>query len=377
MFSLPALHPAFVVACAMILAACEGGQQRDREDQSISLQESRSCRDCRIVFTPEVTLREGGEQFGGVSEGWLVRDSRGRIYHRNMFVESVLLVFDSSGRFDHVIGRKGGGPGEFIHISDLMVGLGDTLYVFDGQDRAYTKIGPDHRTAKRKTIGIRIDEAIQLSPGRLVFNAKVGWRQHEGYVLHELRDDSIGRPLGAYVPPERRDRFHSAGLYRQLARVSDTTFWTAHYDSYTLELWTTSGRLLRRLIRNPEWFEIADTRTLAGRINPFPHDLQIDSAGNLWIMFIVRNKNWKSLAIEGPPAIPDMPNLQSKTGKYEDLLNYVVEVIDPERGEVLASLWSEKKIPAFVGPGRVYTYDEDELGRVRITISRIALTRPQ
>ena len=370
-------YSAYVVVCSMMLAACEGSSQRDHEGQSITLRDSKSCRSCRIVFTPEVTLREGGEQFGGVSEGWLARDSRGRIYHRNMFVESVVLVFDSSGHFKQIIGRRGGGPGEFINIYGLMVGQGDTLYVFDQLDQAYTKIGPDHRTAQRTRHGIRIHETIELSPGRLVINGTVSRPAHEGYVLHEVQDDSIVRPLGAYVPPERRDRFHAAGLYRQLARVSDTTFWAAHYDSYTLELWTTSGRMLRRLVRRPEWFEIADTRTLAGRINPFPHDLQIDSAGNLWVMFHVRNRNWQTLAIEGPPAIPDMPNLQSKTGSFYDLISGVIEVIDPERGIVLASLRTEKIVPGFAGPGRVYTYNEDELGRVRITISRIELTRPQ
>ena len=74
----------------------------------VQLHPATNCR-CRVILRPEVILRSGGEENGGVTRPFfLPRDSRGRYYLRNT-IALVLLVFDSVGRYVRTVGHQGKG----------------------------------------------------------------------------------------------------------------------------------------------------------------------------------------------------------------------------------------------------------------------------
>ena len=67
--------------------------------------------------------------FGSISS--IAVNSTGQIFVGEWRGTSV-YVFSGAGELDTVVGRDGEGPGEFKSIRDIYIGLGDSIFVFDG-----------------------------------------------------------------------------------------------------------------------------------------------------------------------------------------------------------------------------------------------------
>jgi len=130
-----------------------------------------------------------------------------------------------------------------------------------------------------------------------------------------------------------------------------------------LEEWDSSGRLLRTITREVEWFEpwfeppAANAREQAPP--PSPIGVYQDGEGLLWTLVHVADANWRPL----PPGDVTEGGLTVTTMQQRNRLHdTMVEVIDPESGRLLSSLRLDAYVRGFAGRGIVYSYVEDELG---------------
>lgn len=111
---------------ALVLAAACGRDARG-EARTVALD-----RLPRWTLAPELTI-DG--DFGSVAA--LAADSRGKVYVADGMKQQV-QVFAPDGRRLATLGRRGGGPGEFTGLRDVVVGRGDTLFAFDVQAQRVT-----------------------------------------------------------------------------------------------------------------------------------------------------------------------------------------------------------------------------------------------
>jgi hypothetical protein len=339
------------------------------DSTTVVLRESPTCSECRIRLEQNLIF-SGTEALGGTSVvDVLRRDQRGRFYHVSAYARASLTRYSQEGIPEVQIGRQGRGPGEFQTITELMIGAGDTVYVVDYRSNGISMFNPDGEFVRTHTFDAPFNELLELQPGRLVGNPSSGLWGQPGPVVVRIRDGSSTALGGTATSTQTRP----LARVRQLARESDTTFWVAHADEYQIELWDTTGRVLRRFRGEPEWFTETQPETLEGELNPVLTDLTRDNSGLLWLVFRVRDTQWEDRAEWGPEGAPGIRSVQSRTGDWRDLHDELLEVLDPRSGVVLATQRFDQIGAGFADPEHLYTYDEDSTGRGALTIWELSL----
>ena len=137
-----------------------------------------------------------------------------------------VLFYDAGGRFQHAAGRNGRGPGEYLRPSWLGPGGGDTLFVWDADQRRLTVLDGTGTllttqkvdgAAEHPDIGGRFgDGSYMLRPGMMVFYPRTSevLRLPETYGRHELatgtttllaagesREEALSETSGRYSLP--------------------------------------------------------------------------------------------------------------------------------------------------------------------------------
>ena len=152
-------------------------------------------------------------------------DSQGNIYVHDALSASV-RVFDASGEFVTMIGRKGTGPGEMQEIVGMHVDGDDRLIVVDRNSRRltiFTNMGKDFSTENTVDKGfvmpnpiLSLDDTYLLSYVQRFTNSQGGPGVNDDRFLH-LHDTEL-------------DRIESFGLLADLFDLS-SPFLKAHSDS--------------------------------------------------------------------------------------------------------------------------------------------------
>lgn len=113
-------------------------------------------------------------------------------------------------------------------------------------------------------------------------------------------------------------------------------FWTARANSYELEQYSLQGKRLKVLRRDVEWFAPWQDWNGEPEVSaPPPRIMSVaqDSAsGLLWVLILTADRNWKpaSSSNSGEKALSTIRDLAG-------LFDGIVEVVDPDRGTVVAS----------------------------------------
>ena len=129
----------------------------------ITLRESPDC-DCRIELTKVISLSDNLHPGLFAYSPLVMRDSRGFWYATsNTDGLKQVGVFDQEGRLTKVIGGPGEGPGEFKFINHIVVGSGDTLYVYDHAQLRRSVFDPDHELASEGVLWVAPRNAYELA----------------------------------------------------------------------------------------------------------------------------------------------------------------------------------------------------------------------
>jgi hypothetical protein len=217
---------------------------------------------------------------------------------------------------------------------------------------------------------------VELGSGRFIVNAGIRSRDAFGYAFHLLDDDRIVRPVGRAEALDGAVRPAPFALVRPIAPGNGGTFWAATFTDYVLTQYDHAGRPLRRLTADREWFTTADPSTPEGVFNPKIQDLVFDpQTGLLWILAQVRDPLFHERIVRGREAMPGVYEWLSRTGSMVDLYDTIIEVIDPTRGEIMATLRLDGYASTFVVPWRVAIYQERPTGEGDLRIHRMSLVR--
>lgn len=349
--------------------AADGGVAQER----VVVTSEAACTTCRIEMQRIATVGER-EDPGGVGPSQvLARDSRGRFFHSHRGSPGQLLVFGPDGHFLRAIGRRGDGPGEFRAISRVIVGRGDTLFVFDGAARRLTVLSPALELVRTQRMPVSAGSASTLirPNGEIVVSADVRSPDRVGYPLHLVDGEgSIVRSFGAVRPVLRPGVAYS--MYRALAWDRSGDVWAAQKNRYLVELWDLSGQLHRVLERDARWFRPWETDPpISPDHAPDPRlqAIEIDSAGRLWILAMVADPHYRDALIrrDGPRG----PRYEFT--EQDRVFDSIIEVIDPVSGRLLSSLRVPQVLHNFAGPGLVFGSREDADGMPFLDVWRVHL----
>jgi len=116
--------------------------------------------------------------FGRIYQAAPESDGAFYLYDAN---DGQIRRYDARGRFTGLIGRKGGGPGEYQTVGGMMVDASGLLVVFDPGSRRITHFGPDGKVRREMSISRGAFNAFVMdNAGRMYFIVTAGGRLTEG-----------------------------------------------------------------------------------------------------------------------------------------------------------------------------------------------------
>lgn len=329
-----------------------------------------SCASCRVELTREAVMRAPNTEPGLISPYMFARDSRGRLLFNDPFGQLGVRVFSRDGRYERTVGKKGQGPGEFLQITGIVIGPQDTIHVYGNAHWVFDAQGTHIRTTS--TPGLMMPRGVvQLSGGGVVLNGTVSTPEAFGHPYHLVGPGgSVTRSFG--LASKEASRGHWS-LLRVLAAAGTNEFLAGRVNSYTIELWSTDGRLRRVVRRMVEWYpDWIDWDSDAGLAPPPPRlmALAVDSVGLLWTVSLVADARWKPLVRGGAE------RRMLTTGELVQRFDAIVEVIDLSRGQLVASQRFPQMLLAMPAPGLLVGISEDESGEVVVGTWRARLLVP-
>jgi len=362
-------------ACIFLLLTVSAPTTGTAQER-VRIAERPACARCRIVLTPAVRI--GDEEGDGIiehmqSRGAVTRD--GTVLVIGSYSTSI-KVFDRGGRFLRTLGREGDGPGEFRGISAVRIGHGDSVHVFDYMSSRHSVFSPQLSFVRSTPLpSLPSLEVVPAGPGAWIFNATSRAPERIGWPLHLVRaDGGIQRSFGSETGVHRRGIPFFTD--RALAPAGHDRVWSSYRSQYVIDLYEVStGRLIKQLIREADWFPSRMHPTPSPppplRPDPLVHAIQPDSAGLLWVMIAVPDTRWRTTV--RPPSV------QHPHGGVEDeqvFWDTRIEVLDPSKGTLVASIVVPTHIRYLLAPGVVGTVLLDQDGHPRLHTWQMRLVSP-
>lgn len=334
-----------------------------------------SC-NCRIELEKVAQLGRVEDTIALLQPTRVARDSRGRFYAAGILPYSGIAVFEPDGRLTTTIGRKGKGPGEFSRLRTVRVGPGDSLFVHE--DSRLTVLGPSWEYARMVDMpaGPRAFRFIVLRDGTVVLN---NWfPTHRSFAFFN-RQHQFVREFGHTV---NGDRFGQDDLLFHSAPIDSGRFVTAAQNHrYLVQVWDTSGRLLRENKRQPAWFppyKREDQMALGfGSRYPVVLDVYADVAeGRFWTAAVVPDPAWREPACRPRADLREGSNcapvpMRQRPRAYD----LVLEVLDLNTLRPLISQRFDQPVDSFMEGGLMYVLREGEDGLMVVDVYRPRIVR--
>ena len=283
-----------------------------------------------------------------------------------------LFVYASSGRATRSIGRAGEGPGELGR--DLrIVGSGNRLVVVDRRRLAVVTLDLEGNHLGTATLEWRPWNSARLRDGGFVFSATPVDLDEASFRLVRVAD-STGGLIASHdlVSAELATRMMPDLDGRRVAPARSGLYWTAVRWSYELHRWAAPGQRDLVIVREADWFE----PNRMGSINdidawyitePPPRDvfhMHEAADGLLWVYAQIPDERWT------PGSEPD------DATSVHLALDTMIEVIDPEAGELVAQLRFDERLGAVCdGSEFMTTVRETPGGDTRMVVMRPTLQR--
>jgi len=261
-------------------------------------------------------------------------DSRGRFLILPRFDDaisgdSLIAVFDSSGRYVRKLARRGPGPGELSLPLALESGNDDTSRVYEApRMTAYAPVLAVARTQRIESPFTGLPEIVHLTSGESISLTRAGRSGTTGRVHLRDRHGLLVRELS--LPPSpgiRLERHISASDGRVSAGVwvLDAHVQPGGYSITQLDL---TGRVHNRLVRGPSWWF---TPPVAGRSSRSQPDTVARPATTVTSFAQASNGLLHVLVAHPAPTWKGMRREDRWTSGYVTRL----EVIDPLSGALI------------------------------------------
>lgn len=329
-----------------------------------------ACADCTIEVTHVARLGAVEDSVGPGDYVWGTRDTRGNFFVGPAVGGGSVLRYGADGRLDGLIGRAGEGPGEFRLVGAMVVGVGDSLHVFDrGWSNRSTFAPSGEYVSSTPLIPMGVDHLAYFSDGTMVVAGSSQTSSLVGYPAVVLRPDGQWqRPIGAVSPlvgtgQSTRDDSRSMGPGR------DRTIWLAHFNRYRLEQWDLEGRLIRVLDRDAEWFQPwPGTAQLGSGLyeppRPSLREVWQDDDGVVWTVTFVADAEWQPREDPGATAPGAEGGGVPEMDERDQIYDAIIEAIEPTTGSLLASTRVPYYLPRLAVPGLLIGRSGDGTGMV-------------
>ncbi|MBX3134525.1 MAG: hypothetical protein KF689_14175 [Gemmatimonadaceae bacterium] len=344
--------------------------------QPIVVPEIPSCRNCAIVAGSEVTLGDPDTPELNRAPVWVSSGANGQTFVLEEVHEGGPFVYDGSGRFVRRIGGSGGGPGEFRLALAALTDAQDSVWVFDVRAARRSVHSPaDPWSYVRSVRGptgwsdVRLlrDQRFVTSRPLASADGRVTLLQVFGAEGEHIRGIATAEAPGAGVAPRSLDRALAASVHG---------VWAAQRLGYRLDEWTLDGALRRSLVRRADWFptrEVDPGATDTRAPLPVLQSLRVDDRGRLWIAVTRAAPSWREGV--GTPSVRagDVVGWTLLDRIPQLLYETVVDVIDPDRGALIATTVIPGFYPWLLADGRIagYRTDEDQVPRVVVRALRL------
>lgn len=346
---------------ALVLLPFEMSAQSPAARGAVSIRPTESCAACRVELILRTTL-------GSPADTLLLRpaprldvDSRGWVYVGPTFGPSQIAVFDPDGQLRFGLGRTGQGPGELRAVNLIQVTAGDSVVVFDAGAARMVVYTPLREAARSEVLPGVGDQGvvIRLRAGEVVgYNTSTA----DAWVVDRHGNESAQFSLSGAASGNHYSRL------RTLASAADQgEVWVARRNAYELELWSATGQRKRVLKRDVSWFPQWSLlpRGVPGRARTPPDMLGVwqESRERLWVFIRVPSETWK----------PAKEGERVGINQYDEYIDTMVEVVNPQTGELIAS----DRVPGVVwlvpDKGMVYRWSTNADGVLVIRLFSLRL----
>ena len=370
-----------------------------------------TCAQCALEVMQPIRLGTPDDEHVPQRVPEIVRDSRGTHYLVfNGWSNKQVLRYDSAGRYLGRLGQYGQGPGEYRMTLRLLIGPGDSVFLFDWSSRAQV-FTPDGvyvrgirtpgqlsvfavaRDGSGSFFGVSNAYGIDSTPP-LVIRLDSTWSRLDSFPAFA---PVIGR---SFVRSGSREWLSARRPEFRVALAPDGSVWASGRSNYRLERHGRDGTTQQVIgVRIPgEWLLMtaAEADSIVARqpppkpvprrpVRPPPsrirssnltNSLTVDSAGLLWVVRVIPVPGNDTITLSAqylsPNEAPDEATIPREV--QDRLYHTVVDVIDPRGPELIA----RAELPFFghaAGPGYVGRVTQDDNGHYVSMVYRLALRR--
>lgn len=346
------------------------GDPMQANAQRVALSNRASCPACTIAVRSVVEL-SGASQGGPMTT--IQRNPSGEIY---LLESGVIKVYGANGKFVRQIGRKGGGPGEYETVRNLLIGQDWQLHVLDAKLARHSIFSLDGKFIKSSVVtltgGVGMS-ALLWDDNQLVVNSRSPSSRRLSPVVI-LGDNGRVRNLpDVSVDPTKR-----WSLERVLFRRSNGQLLIARPYTFELTLFSSDLTLLRTYLVPTEGFtatlpvEHPSDGMFESRLTPAILSVWEDETG-VYILSVVPHTRWESasrpanFAALSPEARADLIN--------RPRAELVLDVLDLEKRVLVNRFRLPSSLGLPFGSGYFASTVEDSVGEPILKISRLALVR--
>ncbi len=292
---------------------------------------------------------------------------RGKLFFADQNRSELVIVADSSGKFERTLGRKGKGPGEFARPT-FVLPKGDSVIVGDVDGRVslfasngqYVRSLPILIPNAPIVLRLRGDTLLVAQPGRTP--------EDFGLPLHLVPPD--GTPAHSFGADDRSvDPARQFAQWRWVANESDSTFWVARADRYTIERWNSRAQRETTFTLTRKWFPpMQRSAGTEGVERPSTRLMGVhqDRHGHLVVLLERARSDWApNAAAEAASKSQKESSTQYLPTHHMQYVEQVIEILDSRTTALLGSVVNDSKylIMQFLDDDRLFGLREGKDGR--------------
>ena len=288
-------------------------------------------------------------------------------------------VFGKDGRLLRTIGKRGGGPGEYELVRNLLVGTDGHLTIIDGSLGRRSEFEPNGTFIRSTPIPVQGGmgmSAVLLPDGQLIVNSLLRGERDAGFALQRLNLVGVRTALVDESDFDFRKKWLQ---HRALWIQPNGDLFVVRPYSFTIDIYSKDLRKRASITRVADWLPSVLPRNHPGDgvfnepYTPRLRAVWLDAAGLLWLHIMLPSQAWKAVdppRAGRPPSDDSIAALASRAR-----IETIVEAIDLSQRRVVARLRINGSLGLPFGGGYFSMAVEDSVGEPSVEIRRVDLRR--